>query len=87
MENNQNFEETKSHEQHENINEVQNPNIQQQENTRQVDFLPNQTLYINNLNEKIKSDGKFYKILKILFIIFVLKKRKILNLFLKFYCR
>ncbi len=25
-----------------------------------VDILPNNTLYVNNLNEKIKADGKYY---------------------------
>lgn len=27
-------------------------------NNKPVDILPNNTLYVNNLNEKIKADGK-----------------------------
>jgi len=44
--------------QNENINEVQNK-ISQQKVTPQVDSLPNPTLYINNLNEKMKNDGNY----------------------------
>ena len=47
-------------------NQTTNTNIKVEEvekqslatNTQIIDLLPNQTLYINNLNEKIKVDGK-----------------------------
>jgi hypothetical protein len=28
-------------------------------NTKHIDIQPNTTLYVNNLNEKLKVDGKF----------------------------
>lgn len=59
MEGSQTTQENQTVEQNENINEVQNKIAQQQTETQQVDLLPNQTLYLNNINEKIKTDGKF----------------------------
>lgn len=58
MEGSQITQENQTVEQSENINEVQNK-FAQQSDTQQADLLPNQTLYVNNLNEKIKNDGKF----------------------------
>jgi len=61
MENSQIIDNTKTSNQIENYHETQNQIMQQQDNSKQIDALPNQTLYINNLNEKIKTDGKkFY---------------------------
>ncbi len=59
MENIQAIESIKPSEQNENNNEgiikISHPH----DITKQSDALPNQTLYLNNLNEKIKTDGKF----------------------------
>ncbi len=57
MEGSQIPQENQTVEQNENINEVENK-IAQPTDTQQADLLPNQTLYLNNLNEKIKTDGK-----------------------------
>jgi len=58
MENSHNLEETKMMENNENINEINKQNVLFSDvSKQQADFLPNQTLYINNLNEKIKNDG------------------------------
>lgn len=40
-----------------NVNEKTLQSNEQIEQMQSVDILPNQTLYINNLNEKIKLDG------------------------------
>lgn len=56
MEGNQTIQEPQTVEQTENINEVQ-IKYSQQQGIPQTDTLPNQTLYVNNLNEKIKNDG------------------------------
>ena len=34
-----------------------NEQITKQNNSNELDILPNNTLYVNNLNEKIKADG------------------------------
>lgn len=50
-------EDFKIEEAHEHMYETRGQTAQQQESGKTVDFQPNQTLYINNLNEKIKVDG------------------------------
>jgi hypothetical protein len=36
--------------------------IAKQNNSNALDILPNNTLYVNNINEKIKADGNLYLI-------------------------
>jgi len=57
MEGYQTTQEIHTVEQNGNINEVQNK-FAKHTDTQQADIMPNQSLYLNNLNEKIKTDGK-----------------------------
>ena len=57
MEYTQNLEEAKRNEVNDNINDFPQSNPQNHDNTKVINYQPNQTLYVNNLNEKIKTDG------------------------------